>query len=862
METSIKSIISFEEFLLDPLRRILKKDDKTVSLNPKTLDLLIVLIEKAGAVVEKNELLDKVWTDQFVEENNLTVHVAALRKALGEKKGEHKFIVTVPGRGYSFVAEIRQDALENNSLAPLQTFNLENPNELKGISDFDRSSALIGRARELAEIKNLLLSDAFRLITLTGTGGSGKTTLARAVGNDVSGHFADGVFFVELVAADNADLAVSVIAQTFGVKESGDKSLVEAMVNYLRDKRILLILDNFEQILSAAPFVRKLINSTEHLKILVTSRAPMRVNGEHEMTVAPLDVPPRELILSGDNLNDYASTALFARRAQDTRRSFALTDDVAQTISEICRRLDGLPLAIELAAARVKLLAPQAILARLENSLKLLTGGARDLPERQRTMRDAIRWSYDLLERDEQILFRRLSVFRGGFTVEAAEFLAEENGGNLPVASAPVLDLLTSLADNNLLILKQQNDENARLQMLEVVREFAFEVLQETMETENARRVHAEFFLRLAEEAEPLLHGEKGKEWHEKLDTEHDNLRAALGWSLENAPEIAARIAAALRFFWLNRSYMAEGMRWTTAALNESRRDFSPTRGVLLLACGQFQKKSGNLHQARRCYEEVLEKSVEIGDSILQMRASHGLAAVAVIQKDFKSARKHSEKSLAICREIGDQRQTAFSLCALGDLEMSERNQTAAKPLFEECLEISRKISDDRLLMVTLYNLGTANYFEKNYETATENFAESLKIAYEMKNTNMISCSLDGIAAVCAAGGKPEQAAFLNGAADSLNDSLGYTPEPADEIFRNDYIKKTRLTLGENLYNTVYEQGRNLKSEEIIANVAAPRLSGDTLNANEVSHTDEGVTEIVIEKYNVKKITITEEIED
>ena len=542
-----------------------------------------------------------------------------------------------------------------------------------------------------------------------------------------------------------------------------------------------------------------------------------------------------------------------------------MTKDNAYFISQICRRLDGLPLAIELAAVRVKLLSPQAILERLENSLKLLTGGAKDLPERQRTMRDAIKWSYDLLEPDEQILFRRLSVFAGGFTIEAAEFLAEyneEKSVNLQTVSTPVLDLLSSLIDNSLLVSKEQKDGNARLQMLEVVREFAFEVLRETNETENVRKIHAEFFLALAEEAEPLLHGETGKHWHEKLETEHDNLRAALSWSLKCAPDTAARIAAAARFFWLNRNYIDEGMHWINAALAASGNIFSQTRGSLLLASGLFRKKRGDFQEARKCYEEVLEKSVEAESLTLQIKANHGLAAVAVVQKDFDSAQKYSEKALAICREIKDERQLAFSLCALGDLEMSKRNLTVARPLFEECLEISRNLADDRLLMVTLYNLGMTNYFEKQYERAADNFIESLGISYVMKNTILISCALDGIAAIYAVRSKPEQAAFLNGAVDSLNDSLGYNPEPADDIFRRDYIEKTRLMLGENLFNAVYEQGKNLKSEEILTYIVARRLSGDIQDMDEVSYSDDGTIEIIIEKHKFEKFIVEEEIED
>ena len=413
IETTEK-IFSFGDFELDGAKRLLLKNGATVSLNSKTFDLLVTLVANRGRVLSKNDLLEKVWKGQFVEENNLTVQISALRKIFGEKKDGHQFIVTISGKGYKFVAG---DA----SPAAVQIAKFAAKN-------FDAAREIIGRAAEITEIKSILRASDKCLLTLTGAGGSGKTTLARTIAVEMRTEFEDGVFLVELAALDRAELVAGAIAQIFELKESVGKSAFDALSDFLRERRILLVLDNFEHLLPAASLVKELLESASNLKILITSRAPLRLNFEREKVVQPLAVPPQDVNFSAEQLSAYAAVELFAVRARTARPNFALSEENAPVIAEICHRLDGLPLAIELAAARVKLLSAQAILARLENSLNLLTGGAVDLPPRQRTMRGAIEWSYQLLEENEKSLFCLLAVFAGGFTVEAAEAICRECG--------------------------------------------------------------------------------------------------------------------------------------------------------------------------------------------------------------------------------------------------------------------------------------------------------------------------------------------------------------------------------------------------------------------------------------------------
>lgn len=853
-ETNSNNTFSFGDFALSGARRSLLKNGETVSLNSKTLDLLLVLVENHGQVLSKNELLEKVWENQFVEENNLSVQIAALRKIFGEKKGEHQFIATIPGKGYKFIA----DVVLSDKEKPFEQNLATNPysqteNEIAPVDFISASeNSLIGRNREIKEIINLLQDENVRLVTLTGAGGSGKTSLARTIANGLKTRLPDDVFFIELAAANKNEIVISTIAQTLGITESPAKPLIETLKDFLRQRRMLLVLDNFEQIISAAPLVKEILTDAPFLKILITSRAALRLNIENEFLVTPLDLPPTDTNFLIADPNEFPAIALFYIRAKTAKPSFVLTAENIPSIVEICRRLDGLPLAIELAAARVKLLSPQSILDRLENSLKILTGGGNDLPPRQQTMRNAISWSYDLLDENEKNLFRQLAIFAGGFTVEAAEKVFENTFSNDRFSSSEIqtLDLLESLVNNSLLTTKDQADGNVRLTMLEVVREFALECLEQIGETEIVRRNHSKFFLELVEKAAPLLHGEKGNEWLDKLDDEHDNLRGALVWSLKNDAETVARIAGGLRFFWLNRSYLSEGLGWCTTALEAVDNSNSKARADLILANGVFMRNQGNFDAAQKMYERVLEENSVINNSQYIIKANHGLAAIAVLRKDFVSAQPFIEEALAISRELNDEVQTAYSLASLGDLEMSRGNFSAARPLIEECLELSKKLGNNKLLTTNYFNLGTIDYFENSYQSAIFNFTESLRIALEMSNKTMISCALEGFAALALKNGSPEYSAKIAGAAEQMRESIGYNLEPAEEIFRNDYLPEAKAVLGEKRFKEIYAQGRKLELGEITSLVTKTKFQTS----------DEEFTEIIIETHKYKKIII-EEIE-
>src|ERR687893_813113 len=432
---------------------------------------------------------------------------------------ERVFQVTAPGLPTSFPPLKTLDARLNNLPA--------------------QPTPLVGRERELGEVRDLLRAEEVRLLTLTGPGGIGKTRLGLQVAAELVDEFEDGVFFVALAPITDPALVASAIAEALGVVEAGDQPLEEGLKGYLRGKELLLLLDNFEQVLGAAPLVGELLSVCPKLKVLATSRSVLRVYGEQEFPVPPLELPDHKRLLSVERLTQYEAVRLFIERAKAARPDFSVTNENAPAVAEICVRLDGLPLAIELAAARIKLLTPKAMLERLGSRMKLLRGGSCDLPERQRTLRGTIEWSHALLEESDQVLFARLAVFSGGRTLEAIEAVCDTEG-DLPVDA---LEGVSSLLDKSLLVREETSEEESRFVMLETIHEYAREKLHESGEAAELSRLHAEYFLAFAEEAEPELEGTEQAPWMERLEADYDNCRAALSWLLEvGEAELALRI--------------------------------------------------------------------------------------------------------------------------------------------------------------------------------------------------------------------------------------------------------------------------------------------------------------------------------
>jgi non-specific serine/threonine protein kinase len=695
---------------------------------------------------------------------------------------------------------------------------------------------LLGREAELRDITSELRRSEVRLLTLTGAGGTGKTELARAVGRELLDEFEGGVFFVDLSAVHGPAMVAPAIAQALGVREAGTASLADVLGRHLRDERALLVLDNFEQVLDAAPMLPRLLDAAPRLKVLVTSRALLRLRVEREYAVPPLGLPTGQSPLPAAELERYGAVALFVERAREVRRGFALTEENGGAVAEICRRLDGLPLAIELAAARLKLLSAQALLARLEDRLKLLTGGARDLPQRQQTMRDAIAWSYDLLEDGEKLAFERLSVFAGGFTLEAGEQVAScelrvaspEGNPDSDLttytsrsAQLATLDVLTSLVEKSLLRQEEGMGGEPRFRMLEVVREYARERLQARGVARDAERRHAELFLELAREAwKGTTESARTPEWLGRLEEEGGNLKAALAWWLEHDVEACLRLASSLDSYWNVRGHYREGRAWIEAALGRSSAG-SPVpdraRSKALHMLSSLACEQGDYTAARAFAAERLPLVRAAGDERNVAWTMIDFGVVAHRQGDNAAARSAFEEALTVARKLGDKRLTACALTSLGQAARSDGEYAVARSFNEEALALFKEIKEMAAIGVSLDNLGAVAYLEGDFAASTSYYTAALEAYRELGFKNGISTALDGLAALAMKRGELERAARLAGAAEALRESLGAVLDAADQAFRDGYVAELRESLGEEALARALAAGRELAPEQAVS---------------------------------------------
>jgi len=633
-------------------------------------------------------------------------------------------------------------------------------------------TSFIGRQNEISEIKRILGSAP--LLTLTGPGGVGKTRLALEIGGDLLEDFDGGAWFVELAALSDPAFVLQAVASSLGVGEEPGRPLLSTIVDHLRGHRTLIVLDNCEHVVAAcAEIADSLLRGSPTVRLLATSREGLGVSGEALFPVPSLSLPAADL-RSADELSQFDAVRLFAERAMAASPTFRVTADNGGAIAQICRRLDGVPLAIELAAARVRALTPDQIAARLDDRFRLLTGSSRITVPRHQTLRATIDWSFGLLEEDEKAVLRRLSVFAGGCALEAAEAVC----AGKDVSEIDVIDLLSRLVDKSLLVAEAAGGEG-RYWLLETIRQYARDRLLESEEAPEALRRHRDWYLALAERAAPeFFRGVESGDWLNQLDREHENLRAALQWS-EDAPgesRNGLRMAAALWRFWEIRGYLIEGRGWLERILSAMADDQSVLRANALTGAGILAQMQGDYSSASALHEESLELHRKLGDPNSISYAANNLANVAMLQGDYKRARELYEMCTELARQTGDDRAAAFGLINMAEVVAEQGDAAGARRLFEESVATFRKFGDRWSEAFALDNFGLVACRQKNYESARELHGQALRISRDLSDQRGIARALTHLADVADEEGDADSASALLRESLAIRRALGDVP--------------------------------------------------------------------------------------
>ena len=863
-------IFEFGSLRLDVGDRRLFKAGTVVQLAPKNFDLLRILVENNGRALCRAELLNALWPDVQVEEGNLSFQVATLRKALGPEFAGS--VETVPRYGYRFNAEVIRDAspqgpalsdtgrtVEVCHLPFLEAVNCPqrpDPNTAEALWHLPAPrTQLVGRDRELAAAGRLLLTDNVRLVTITGPGGCGKTRLALQIAADQAGEFPGGLHFLSLVSLADPGMVASAVARIFGLRHSGGKPMTEALRDHLCrtvHARTLLLVDNFEHLLPAAPVLGAILEHCHSLKIVVTSRAVLRIYGENEFPLACLATPDPQRIASVEELQANPAVSLFVQRALAVDPGFELTDAAAAAVGRICSRLDGLPLAIELAAARTRLLSPLAILARLEEGLGLLAGGPRDLHWRHQTMRGAIEWSYGLLTAPEQKLLRRLCVFAGGCTLESAEAVcnAREDLG------LDILEGISSLVGQSML----QRSEVAgefRFTLLEAIREYGLGRLVESGDEEDTRRAHSAYFFVIAKEGEPAADLQQTENWLSRCENDLANLHTALDWLIERRSKWAMPLGIALFPFWERREHFSEGRFYLKAILRMKNPPANPRQRAAVAASagslagslgdwedcdcmhrealgiyqqlddeigvatqfnllGVNQLLRGNCIEAKHLLQESLSAWRKLGDRAVMARVLCNLAAAVNLAGDHECARALLWEARSLFGDTGDEVGSAWCLTYLGDVARDAHDATALS-LYDEAAEVFRRAGHLPGLARSLADLGSLACQRNECAAAGSYLNEALTIFHALGLKRGIARALEGFAFVGAAQGNFSAVLKLAGAAAALRESVAAHDRVTERQRVDAAVEYAREQLGDEPARSSWTAGWKMNPGEAVA---------------------------------------------
>ena len=835
----------FGEFTLDVSRGCVLKAGAEIRLRPKVYETLKYLVENPGRLIGKQELIQAVWPDAFVTDDSVVQCTLELRRALDDRT--QQLLKTVPRRGYLFDAQVIKLPLTSGQPglpdAPIAREERVVSAPLAGRNPRDLPiprTSFVGREQQVADAGRLLLRDGVRLLTMTGPGGAGKSRLALATAASVAQKFSGGAQFVALASVLDPGLVALAIAEAFHLQQVANRTIPQLIADRLQESGpFLLLLDNFEQVLSAAKVVAEILEACPSLKVLATSRACLRIYGEQDFPVTPLPQP--------------SATDLFVQRAAAVTPGFRLTSENTHAIEEICSRLDGLPLAIELAAARIKMLPPSAILERLQSRLQLLTGGALDLPERQHTLRNAIAWSYDLLNESERKLFRRIAVFVGGCTVESAEAVCNASRD----LGMEIFEGLSSLVDQNLIQRTDRAEGEPRFTMLETIREYAMERLTESNEGPATRRAHAAYCMVLAEEGNPQLLPPDRSNWLAQCDVEIDNFRYALDWLFQTRDlEWAFRLCMALFRFWDMREHFDEGRARLETVLQMAGTEYKKERarvslfiGALVTPQGDYTAAEHFLNQSLALYEELgdepaiaaalnalgvsardrgdyaaaqshLERSLDcwrnLSDRLAMARCLHNLANVVKVRGDYSRARWALSEATKIFEDLGDASGAAWSINQQGDVARAQGDKAAALDLYQKALLCFRETGDPWGAARSLTDLGDIHRELGDHAAAHAAYSDALSKFSELGHQRGTARTLESCACLSLAEGFGARALTLASAAAQLRQRIGAPLTHLEQQKLDATLQPAWKLVGEVDGKHAWEEGARMNLESAI----------------------------------------------